>query len=148
MLYEVITSVTSEKDKGTTFSIHFPRYEADSSEVIANEWDETFKPIEFPSMNKEITTGISLRPQEETDTNITIAKPEQKIKIIDSPVGSGRILFVEDEDAVRAFGSRALRNKGYEVTECSSGENALETLEQTKEFDMLITDMVMPGIVV
>ena len=59
--------------------------------------------------------------------------------------GVGRILLVEDEDAVRVFGARALRNKGYEVAEADSGERALELLHQEgREVDLLITDIVMP----
>ena len=56
-----------------------------------------------------------------------------------------RILFVEDEDSVRTFAIRALQKKGYEVIGCNSAENALEQLENDKDFDLLITDMVMPG---
>jgi two-component system cell cycle sensor histidine kinase/response regulator CckA len=61
--------------------------------------------------------------------------------------GTGAILLVEDEDAVRTFGARALRGKGYEVLEASNGDNALEVLESTdKTIDLVISDVVMPGI--
>lgn len=61
--------------------------------------------------------------------------------------GMGTILLVEDEDAVRSFGARALRNKGYEVLEARSGESALEILdEQGDAIDLLVTDVVMPGV--
>ena len=40
--------------------------------------------------------------------------------------GIGTILLVEDEDAVRLFSARALRNKGYQVLEARTGEAALE----------------------
>lgn len=56
-----------------------------------------------------------------------------------------RILFVEDEDSVRTFAMRALKKKGYEVIGCNSAENALEQLEKDTAFNLLITDMVMPG---
>lgn len=59
--------------------------------------------------------------------------------------GSARILFVEDEDAVRLFGTRALRDKGYHVVEARCGQDALEILSNPNEhFDLLITDIVMP----
>ena len=57
-----------------------------------------------------------------------------------------RILFVEDEDSVRAFAVRALKKKGYDVIGCNSAENALEHLKTDTDFDLMITDMVMPGI--
>ena len=59
--------------------------------------------------------------------------------------GVGTILLVEDEDPVRIFGARALRNKGYKVLEARSGEAALELLQTISEpLDLLITDVVMP----
>jgi two-component system cell cycle sensor histidine kinase/response regulator CckA len=59
--------------------------------------------------------------------------------------GMGTILLVEDEDAVRLFSARALRNKGYQVLEARHGEAALEILEVDKSaVDLLITDVVMP----
>jgi len=59
--------------------------------------------------------------------------------------GSGTVLLVEDEDPVRKFGARALRNKGYKVIEAESGEAALEVIRNAAEkIDLLITDVVMP----
>ncbi len=61
--------------------------------------------------------------------------------------GQGTILLVEDEDPVRLFTARALRNKGYKVLEAKSGEVALEMIEQGDEaIDLLITDVMMPNI--
>jgi two-component system cell cycle sensor histidine kinase/response regulator CckA len=59
--------------------------------------------------------------------------------------GAGTILLVEDEDPVRLFSARALRNKGYKVVEAKSGEAALEVIHRaTEAIDLLITDVVMP----
>jgi two-component system cell cycle sensor histidine kinase/response regulator CckA len=59
--------------------------------------------------------------------------------------GKGTLLLVEDEDAVRAFGARALRNKGYDVLEADCGETAMDLMrEKTNSVDLLITDVVMP----
>jgi two-component system cell cycle sensor histidine kinase/response regulator CckA len=59
--------------------------------------------------------------------------------------GAGTILIVEDEDAVRLFGARALRNKGYRVLEARSGEGALDVLRGEDNVDVLVSDVVMPG---
>ncbi len=59
--------------------------------------------------------------------------------------GVGTVMLVEDEDPVRIFGARALRNKGYTVLEARSGEAALELMGNTADrIDLLITDVVMP----
>ena len=59
--------------------------------------------------------------------------------------GAGTILLVEDEDAVRVFSARALRNKGYQVLEARSGEAALALLaSETNRIDLLVSDVVMP----
>jgi two-component system cell cycle sensor histidine kinase/response regulator CckA len=59
--------------------------------------------------------------------------------------GAGTVLLVEDEDAVRLFGARALRNKGYKVVEAKTGDAALDIVrEMGAEIDLLITDVVMP----
>jgi two-component system, cell cycle sensor histidine kinase and response regulator CckA len=59
--------------------------------------------------------------------------------------GCGTVLLVEDEDPVRKFGARALRNKGYSVIEAESGVAALEIVHAaTEKIDLLVTDVVMP----
>jgi len=59
--------------------------------------------------------------------------------------GVGTVMLVEDEDPVRIFGARALRNKGYKVLEAKSGEAALDLIQTAGEnIDLLITDVVMP----
>ena len=61
--------------------------------------------------------------------------------------GVGRILFVEDEDAVRGVAARLLRARGYEVIEARDGEEALELAElHAGEIDLLISDVIMPGL--
>jgi two-component system cell cycle sensor histidine kinase/response regulator CckA len=60
--------------------------------------------------------------------------------------GRGTVLLVEDEDAVRAFASRALASRGYTVLEAASGETALKILEAQKdEIDLVISDVIMPA---
>ncbi len=59
--------------------------------------------------------------------------------------GHGTILLVEDEDAVRAFGARALTSRGYTVIEASSGVEALEVVSEAgQRIDLIVSDVVMP----
>lgn len=60
--------------------------------------------------------------------------------------GTGRILVVEDEDPVRAFVVATLERSGYEVTSCEDGVAALEVLKDDRDFDLIVTDVMMPEI--
>lgn len=55
-----------------------------------------------------------------------------------------RILVAEDERALREFVSRALHQNGHTVTSVEDGNQALSALARD-EFDLLLTDIVMPG---
>lgn len=57
----------------------------------------------------------------------------------------GKILLVEDEDMVRAVAERALARAGFEVTTASDGEDGLEEISKGGAFDMVVSDVVMPG---
>jgi two-component system cell cycle sensor histidine kinase/response regulator CckA len=59
--------------------------------------------------------------------------------------GKGTVLLVEDEDAVRAFASRALASRGYKVLEADSGEMALRLFGENHDtIDLVLSDVVMP----
>ena len=57
--------------------------------------------------------------------------------------GDATILLVEDEEPVRNFISRALKDKGYTVVEARSGAEALQVVNDIN-MDLLITDVIMP----
>ncbi|WP_428153780.1 cell cycle histidine kinase CckA [Brevundimonas sp.] len=72
---------------------------------------------------------------------------EVKVKTPRDLSGAGRILFVEDEDAVRGIAARLLRQRGYEVIEAADGEEALLLAEEhAGQIDMMISDVIMPGL--
>jgi CheY-like chemotaxis protein len=74
------------------------------------------------------------------------AAPKQEHKVLGMPGGTERILVVEDEAAVRRIAVRLLQKLGYHVTEVASGIEALKVWEEAKgAFDLVFTDMVMPG---
>jgi PAS domain S-box-containing protein len=59
--------------------------------------------------------------------------------------GSERILLVEDDELVRAHVAMQLEQLGYRVECAGSGPEALATLARDQAFDLLFTDIVMPG---
>lgn len=99
----------------------------------------------FINVESEINKGTNFKiylPRYQGKESIQKFNSEQISRDL---TGSETILLVEDEEPVRLFSSRALREKGYKVLEAASGEEALQIAEKEK-FDLLITDVVMPKI--
>jgi len=55
------------------------------------------------------------------------------------------VLVVEDDDANRALAAKILRHRGYRVLTAPDGEAALEVASDDAKIDLLLTDVVMPG---
>ena len=55
-----------------------------------------------------------------------------------------QVLVIDDDAVVGRSFDRVLSEKGYEVSTALSGEEALDTIENT-EFDVVFTDIKMPG---
>ncbi|HET7386955.1 MAG TPA: ATP-binding protein [Nocardioidaceae bacterium] len=75
----------------------------------------------------------------ETEENHTpaVAKPR---------AGTETILLVEDDDALRSMAERILRRDGYQVLTASDGPSGEAVAQQRREeIDLLLTDVVMPG---
>ena len=82
---------------------------------------------------------------EEEGAGTGIARAGDEAALAKDLTGAGTVLLVEDEDPVRLFSSRALKNKGYKVIEAESAERALEILHDgADKIDLVITDVVMP----
>ncbi len=59
--------------------------------------------------------------------------------------GSESILLVEDDPMVRSFAKKELVSLGYRVVEAANAPTALGLLRGPEVFDLLFTDIVMPG---
>lgn len=57
-----------------------------------------------------------------------------------------RILAVDDEPDLRSLLRILLVNRGYDVVEAASGFEAVEQLRQDSRFDLVIMDIMMPGL--
>lgn len=87
------------------------------------------------------TTFEVLLPRIEREPPQHPAAPEQLL------TGSERILFVDDEQTMTDLGREMLEPLGYQVTTKTSSSDALETFQtQPDAFDLVITDMTMPGL--
>jgi two-component system, NtrC family, sensor kinase len=75
---------------------------------------------------------------------------EEAIIPADDPAGPERgrgetILIVEDDDGVRQYAAEILRDLNYQVIEAKDSASALRLLDAEKKFDLLLTDVVLPG---
>ena len=63
------------------------------------------------------------------------------------PRGTGTVLVVEDQSAVRGVAREMLERSGYRVLEAATGDAALRLAASHKgAIDLLLTDVVMPGL--
>lgn len=108
--------VDSEIGKGSTFTIYIPRH-IPTAEELEKAAKRQQKELEQP-------------------TKKTALKAKSSVE---------KIMLVEDEEAVRAFSSRALEKKGYDVVQANSGVEGLRIFkEQAESVDLIISDIIMP----
>ncbi|MEP9371449.1 ATP-binding protein [Mesorhizobium sp. KR1-2] len=114
----------SEVGKGTVFRIFLPRHIA------------SVRPLPEAA-------GVQSAAAE---VNGAVAAPAVKAPDAARDLsGSATVLLVEDEDAVRMGGMRALTSRGYTVHEASSGVEALEVYRELDgKVDIVVSDVVMP----
>ena len=76
--------------------------------------------------------------EQENVENTTVDRPKR--------CGTERVLVVDDDEVIGEIAELALRGDGYTVMRTNSGAEALKLVrEQNEKFDLLITDVVMPG---
>jgi two-component system cell cycle sensor histidine kinase/response regulator CckA len=93
---------------------------------------------------------VSSEAQTGTTFRIFLPRVESKrteLRAASLTMGTGTILLVEDEDAVRAIARRVLQTRGYTVVEASNGEEGIrQYLQLGGQVSLVITDVVMPVI--
>ena len=72
----------------------------------------------------------------------TPPRPDDRI---DSPLASGRILVVDDDEMVRSTTEALIESLGYEVDTADGGEVAIQ-LACSTSYDLILTDLSMPGL--
>jgi two-component system cell cycle sensor histidine kinase/response regulator CckA len=113
----------SEVGRGTVFRIFLPRHVPG---VVAQPEAEALRPA---ANGQAVAQPVPLKQ----------AEPVRDLS------GSATVLLVEDEDAVRMGGVRALTSRGYTVHEASSGVEALDLYNELEgKVDIVVSDVVMP----
>ena len=93
----------------------------------------------------EVGIGTTFKlyfPAETTDQPATA--PDHPDEIRQRPQGK-RILLAEDEEEVRSVLTAMLQASGYAVQAAQSGDQAKQIFEEDPTYDLLLTDIVMPG---
>jgi two-component system, cell cycle sensor histidine kinase and response regulator CckA len=102
----------------------------------------------FIFADSELGKGTEFKiylPVHATEPGEVAVRPVQRKVALPDTWGTGTILLVEDEDMVRNVAERALTRQGYSVTVAPDGEQGLARLAEMSHVDLLISDVVMPG---
>jgi PAS domain S-box-containing protein len=97
------------------------------------------------TIDSEIGCGTTIQiylpraPQRASDAD----EPSERNELDAGP--PSRILVVDDNSAVRTITAIMLRTLGHDAIEAAGGQDALDLLEQDRQFDLLIVDLAMPN---
>ncbi len=97
------------------------------------------------------TLTISSKPRIGTTVEIWLPTSNDAAEAYRAPtkagghIAEGTALLVDDEELVRASTAEMLRDLGYTVVEANSAEQALQLVAAGEQFDLLVTDHLMPG---
>jgi PAS domain S-box-containing protein len=97
---------------------------------------------------------VEIRSEEGHGTTVTLFLPRSRAEVmvakeVMAEAPSGRrvlhILLVEDNAQVAEVASSLLTEQGHQVTTARSGDDAVAKLETSQGFDLVLSDLVMPG---
>jgi CheY-like chemotaxis protein len=56
------------------------------------------------------------------------------------------VLVVDDDEAIRAIATKVIQSRGYRTVTASDGNEALSILKSGTRVDLMVLDVVMPGL--
>jgi len=95
--------------------------------------------------------GVAISSQLGKGTSTRVYLPAEKTVAMDTLAtdkelhGQGTILVVDDESILLTMADTILSDYGYRVLTANNGQKALQILGQPGTIDLVITDLVMPG---
>jgi len=93
----------------------------------------------------EVGTGTSLKVYfPRSDAAEVVVQPPAHVARL--PAGSKTVLVVDDAEGLRHMARRLLQQQGYMVLVAANADEALALFEQNDSIDVLLTDVVMPGV--
>jgi signal transduction histidine kinase len=97
------------------------------------------------SLSSQLGVGTRIRLYLPVAADQAQAAPTPPQAAPASPTAGVRILMVEDDRLVSSMVAAALEEEGYAVRHCTTADEALQVLQAGNAFDILFTDVVMPG---
>ncbi len=100
---------------------------------------------------------VRIRSQLDIGTTVELYLPRHALRADEAMIAAGTtwdesrlrgretVLLVEDDPDIRQFVARSLTAFGYKVRESADGREALTALASGASFDLLLSDMTMPG---
>ncbi len=119
--------VRSQVNKGSTFSFNLPLSSKERSEV--------------PTSTKKAKTLSKLA--ETTPAELANADQDEDPAV---PASNRKILIVDDEPINRKVLENHLKVAGYQMEEARSGEETIKKLSEDHGFDLILLDIMMPGL--
>ena len=101
----------------------------------------------FVRVYSEVGVGTSIKmyfPATQADTTVNMAESVET-KDRENRDYQPRILVVDDQIEILDFLQSTFVSKGYSVETAVSGDQALEVFRKSQPFDLLVTDITMPG---
>ena len=95
-------------------------------------------------VNSEIGRGTTIELMLPARSDAAISNETAFARPTKASAGA-RILLIEDQDEVRRIMKKSLEVAGFEMICVSSGDEALAVFTDENPFDLVITDVVMPG---
>jgi two-component system chemotaxis sensor kinase CheA len=121
--------LVSEENKGCTFTLYIPETPVTDKQTLLIEQSPTSATEETKAINAEIIEQVVETPKQDK-----------------RDVLKDKMVLVVDDDQRNVFAMTVvLDGKGMTTLSCTNGEEALAFLEKNKDIDIVLMDIMMPG---
>ncbi|MBU1897096.1 response regulator [Myxococcota bacterium] len=142
-------SVKSAVGQGASFSLYLP---IATQAHLSEQLDDSDPSTPSSACEALAKTTLQVNPPA---FEASALEPPEALLAADEPMSTAptappgpkpaKILLVEDERALRLILTQQINRLGYEVIEASSAEAALSVFSQHPDVDLVLSDVIMPG---
>lgn len=143
-------SIYSEEKVGTTIRIYLPRHieecDVQPAPVETVEAEQTVEDRPATLDGDAVSVPLVASGATEQDIQITPEEPTEPVAPAEIVVERKPIVLIaEDNDPVRDVAVAMIEDMDYIVLDAPDGEKALDIIKQRDDIDLLLSDVVMPG---